>query len=172
MLLIASCSNKPYNDIDHITLVNNQGISISNATDIVLPIQSYISLNRDDFIGTEVPLHGEYLSLEMTQLLLDGNYTINDFSLEHPYLLLNKNYEKPIIIQVAVGHETSIVSWNYFWEEEENEVLFDLNVFEDYMETLGVIINLFKVENNVISEYESYFFVFQNFKEDINENEN
>lgn len=164
LLFFTGCSSSQRKTI---SLINNQGLSITNKNDIVLPVLSLIHLEKDEIINKDAKLLMNQMPQEIKNYLDTEKYKINSFSLDHPYLLLNKNYQKPVTVQIAVGDKESVVFWDYEWGEDQHEIVFDLDIYDgDFEGQLGVLINILKTENDIVKEYESYFFVFENKKGD------
>ena len=163
VLVLGGCSEKR----EVTDLVDNKGIFLTNGAETTLPILSLIELDSNLALNKTYDEGIRFFAPKIEEYLFDDQVPINRFSLEITQLMLDRNYQKPVIIQVDIG--TGIdgsILWSYEWIEDE-PIIFDItHQFNDNFpdaEVLGMVISIFKLdEEDIITEVESYFMAIQN----------
>lgn len=166
ILILAGCSSKR----ETVDLIDNKGIFITNGEEITLPVLSLKKLDGQAIINMPYEEGIRFFPEDLEKYIFDKSISINRFSLEDINIMLNKNYKKPVMLQVSIGDGSGVaINWDHEWTDSEPELIFDITHqfsqnFPD-ANTLGVIISVFKLdEENIVTEIESYFMAIENTK--------
>lgn len=154
-----------------IELTNSRGFALTDNAGTILPIVAFEIVDQDELLHAPYqPIDGA-THLELGELFRDSNVPIQQFSLSHVNLMLHQNYEKPVILQITIGRPDDSTLWDHVWEEGQ-EAVFDISGHfgeSRWNEPLGILITILRLdENDIVVEYERYFFIIQNMEEDIN----
>lgn len=150
-------------NINHRTVVLNEnfGVFISDGLDRDYPIESIDSTL--DQSKVQQPLHhnGAEQCVDTNEQLNNQSLKVNEFTVEHPQLLLQRNVNLPLLIKIALGSGKQCSFWEYEWVDEPY-VMFDLTYFFDEPEIKVRAVNIVLIEVNdqgIVESYESIEFL-------------
>ncbi|NLC54687.1 MAG: hypothetical protein GX769_02235 [Erysipelothrix sp.] len=157
LIFLFGCSSLNFEE-NQIQIHNNQGIFFNKDNEL-FPIYSLKSLDSSDLIGSE--LDDESLKDSLLEIFYNGkeglDIPINELSVNQELkIFLNKNFKKPIMINVIYSDTEREIIIPYEWEDE-NYVQFDVNNLKrNVVYTFQV--TYIKQDDNVIKNIETYIF--------------
>lgn len=152
---------------EEIKLTDNKGIFLSDGKSQTLPIRELEVINNESVLNN---LYKENEQLPSEFMMLYDEYQkknipIHRYSLNNVHLLLNRNYEKPVFLQIVIGTDENSSQWYYEWKKD-SEISFDIDNHISDKNPTAIYITAYKLDDeDIIVEYESYLFLIQKYEE-------